>query len=295
MCIKSPRLFSILALCWALCSAVSLHMLSAFVSLAHAGEGKLIASAGLMQIEGSGGGGIVPWATLAGYDSREEISVNAMYTRVQLDDFSLNAYGASVSLYDRMELSIAQHDFEVQALNTQIKQQVFGLKYRLFGDAVYSTWPQVSVGWQHKRLLDGDIAQALDAQNAGHGNDFYVSATKISLGALWGYNTVYNATLRATQANQTGLLGFGSAQNEGYKIMLEASAGVLLSRHLVVGVEYRQKPDNLGLGEEDWKDLFISYISSKNISYTLAWAELGSIAGSDSQSGFYFSLSGSFL
>lgn len=260
-----------------------------------AGQGKLIATAGLMQFEGSGGGGIVPWATLAGHDSREEISINAMFTRVQLDDFRLNAYGASVSLYDKVEFSVAQHDFDVRALNTRIKQQIYGLKYRIYGDVVYSAWPQVSVGWQHKRLSDGNIAQLLGANNSSHGNDFYLAATKVDLGALWGYNTVYNLTLRATKANQVGLLGFGSIENNDYKIMAEGGVGVLLSRNLVVGVEYRQKPDNLKLGEQDWKDVFVSYIPAKNVSFTLAWSELGSIAGSEKQSGLYLSISGSFL
>ena len=45
--------------------------LSLAPTIALAGEGKLIGTAGLNQIEGSGGGGIVPWATLAGYDSRD--------------------------------------------------------------------------------------------------------------------------------------------------------------------------------------------------------------------------------
>lgn len=90
-----------------------------------------------------------------------------------------------------------------------------------------------------------------------------------------------------------GLLGFGGANNDSYDIMLEASAGILFSRHLVVGAEFRQKPDNLGLGEDHWKDLFISYIPSKNFNLTLAWAELGSIAGAPDQKGIYLSFNGS--
>ncbi|MDG6099039.1 DUF3034 family protein [Alteromonas sp. ZYF713] len=38
-----------------------------------AGDGKLIGNAGLQQIEGAGGGGIVPWAILAGYDTDTDI------------------------------------------------------------------------------------------------------------------------------------------------------------------------------------------------------------------------------
>lgn len=261
--------------------------------ISYATDGKLFGTAGLMQLEGSGGGGIVPWATLAGYDSREEVSFNAVSTRVEVDDYRLNVLGASVSLYDRVEVSVAQQIFEVPAFSTEIEQQVFGLKYRLFGDVVYSSYPQVSVGWQHKKLKDNAIASAVGASDSQSGNDIYIAATKVHLGAFAGYNAVWNLTARATKANQMGLLGFGGVNNDSYEIMLEGSAGILLSRNIAVGVEFRQKPDNLGLGEEHWKDVFISYIPSKAFNVTLAWADLGSIAGAPDQKGIYFSLQGS--
>ena len=75
--------------------------------------------------------------------------------------------------------------------------------------------------------------------------------------------------------------------------MTEASAGVLINQHVAVGLEYRQKPDNLGLKEDDWKDAFITYIPNKNMSFTLAWAELGTIAGTKDQNGWYVSLNAS--
>jgi hypothetical protein len=262
------------------------------VSSAQAGDGKLIGTAGLNQIEGSGGGGLVPWATLAGYDSQEQISVNAFTTQVQLDDYRLNVLGVSASFYDRVEISLAQHRFDLKTLGGEIKQNIYGLKYRIYGDIVYSTWPQVSIGLQYKKLKDGSIASAVGATNSISGTDIYVAATKIHLGALAGFNLVWNVTARATRANQLGLLGFGGVNNHNYQIMAEASAAVLFSRHLALGIEYRQKPDNLGLGEDDWLDVFISYIPNKNLSFTLAWAELGNIAGAKKQKGLYLSLNG---
>ncbi|GAC21278.1 DUF3034 family protein [Paraglaciecola arctica] len=260
--------------------------------LTQASDGKLIGTAGLNQIEGSGGGGIVPWATLAGYDSREQISVNAFTTQVDIDDYRLNVLGVSASFYDRVELSVAQHRFDLKTLGGDIKQNVYGIKYRIYGDVVYSVWPQLSVGIQHKELDDGSIARAVGAANNNSGTDIYLAATKVHLGAIAGFNAVWSLTARATKANQLGLLGFGGVNNDSYQIMAEASAGVLFSRHLAIGVEYRQKPDNLGLGEEDWVDVFVTYIPSKNLSFTLAWAELGSIAGAKDQSGIYLSLNG---
>jgi hypothetical protein len=262
------------------------------ISGAQSSDGKLIGTAGLNQIEGTGGGGIVPWATLAGYDSQEQISVNAFTTEVHLEDYRLNVLGVSASFYDRIEVSVVQHRFDLKTLGGEIKQNIYGLKYRLYGDVVYSTWPQVSIGLQHKKLQDGSIAAALGAINSSSGTDIYLAATKIHLGALFGFNTVWSVTARATKANQLGLLGFSGVNNDNYQIMAEASAAVLFSRHLAVGIEYRQKPDNLGLGEDDWLDVFISYIPNKDLSLTLAWAELGSIAGAEKQQGLYLSLNG---
>ncbi len=270
----------------------SLALMCISTSNAIAADGKLIGTAGLVQLEGSGGGGIVPWATLTGYDSREQISATATATQVEIDDYRLTMLGASVSVYDRVEISVAHQRFDLKSLGGDIKQNIFGLKYRLYGDVVYSGWPQVSVGVQHKRLEDKVIASALGADSASSGTDFYVAATKVHLGAIGGYNAVWNLAARATKANEMGLLGFGGTDNDDYEVMLEASAGILLSRHWALGVEYRQKPDNLGLNEDDWVDYFVTYIPSKNFSLTLAWAELGTIAGAQSQSGLYLSLNG---
>jgi hypothetical protein len=257
----------------------------------YAAEGKLIGTAGLSQVEGSGGGGIVPWATLSGYDSRDQFSVSAFTTQVDVDDYRLNVLGVSASFYDRVEVSAAQHRFDLKTLGGEIKQNIFGVKYKIYGDVVYSKWPQISAGLQYKQLEDKAIANALGADETS-GTDFYIAATKVHLGAIGGYNAVWNITARATKANEMGLLGFGSANQDSYEIMLEASAGILFSRNLAVGVEFRQKPDNLGLGEDNWQDFFISYIPSKSFNITLAWADLGRIAGADGQKGLYVSLNG---
>ena len=256
-----------------------------------AGNGKLIGTAGLNQLEGAGGGGIVPWATLSGYDSREQHSLNVFATQVNVDDYRLQVLGTSLSLYDRVELSAARQNFDLKTLGNEISQNVYGAKVRLYGDALYSAYPQVSAGVMYKELKDGVIAKALGSADSS-GTDYYLSATKVHLGAFAGYNLVWSLTARMTQANQLGLLGFGRQTDDHHELMMEGSVGVLFSRHLAVGAEYRQKPDNLGLGEEDWWDLFIAYIPSKTFNVTLAWAELGSIAGADDQNGLYLSIGG---
>ncbi len=256
-----------------------------------AGDGKLIATAGLIQVEGAGGGGLVPWATLPGYDSRDEYSVNAFSSYVTVDDYKLHALGASVSLYDRVELSVAQQSFSIKAGAGDIEQTIVGAKVRLYGDVIFSRWPQVSLGVLHKSLKDDAIALALGAQDTS-GTDVYIAATKVHLGAVSGYNLVWNATVRYTNANQMGLLGFGSVNDDSHELMLECTVGVLFNRHLAVGGEFRQKPDNIALPEEDWKAAFVTYIPNKNFNITVAYAMLGSIAGADDQNGLYVSIGG---
>jgi len=274
---------------------LSIFMLAITVLSPHgqvvAADGKLIGTAGLIELEGSGGGGIVPWATLSGYDSRDQVSVSAVSTLVDLDDYRLTVLGLTASFHDRLELSAARQIFDLTSLGGDIKQNIYGAKLRLYGDVVYSTWPQLSVGLQHKQLEDKTIAKALGAKDTS-GTDFYLAAAKVHLGAIAGYNAVWNLTARATKANELGLLGFGGPDGDSYELMMEGSAGVLFSRHIAVGAEYRQKPDNLGLGEDNWADLFVSYIPSKSFSLTAAWADLGSIAGARGQDGLYISFNG---
>jgi hypothetical protein len=274
-------------------TTVILALAMSIAIAAQAGEGKLLATPGVIQLEGSGGSGIVPWATLAGYASQDEIAVSAFATRVSVEDYRLSAWGAAVNLYDRVELSVASQNFELRASGAEISQDIFGVKARVAGNLVYSALPQVAVGVQHKRLNDGDIAAAVGADDAKSGTDVYITASKLHLGAAYGYNVLWTLAARATKANQMGLLGFGGDKDDSYSVQLEASAVLLLSRQLAIGFDYRQKPDNLGFAKEQrWKDYFIAYVPNKHINLTLAYVDLGSIAGQPSQTGTYVSLTG---
>lgn len=271
-------------------AGITLGLLPVF---AWAGEGKLQETAGVTQIEGSSGGGLVPWATLAGYDSRDEFSLSAFSTRVSVDDFRLYAFGAALGLFDRVELSVARQTFDLIDTPYEINQNIIGAKVRLYGDVVYSSWPQLSAGVQYKELQDDLLAELVGAEETDNGTDFYLAASKAHLGALFGYNLFWDLTLRGTKANQFGLLGYGGANNDSYEMMVEGSLAVLLGRKVALGMEYRQKPDNLaGLEEEDAMDVFVAYIPNKHFNLTAAWVDLGTIAGSDPQSGPYFSFTG---
>ncbi|TMO77239.1 DUF3034 domain-containing protein [Pseudoalteromonas sp. S3776] len=270
------------------CLLLGLLMTSSFYGLAS--DGKLLATPGVSQIEGSGGGGIVPWAQLAGYASEDEFSVNGFCSHADVTDYTLDVCGAQVNLFNRVEFSYAQQRFDVPALDTEIEQSITGAKIRLYGDIVYSKWPQLSLGVQHKSLDDGAVATLVGAKDTS-GTDYYLAASKLHLGAVGGLNWFWNLTTRYSEANQLGLLGYGGA-NDNAKILFEGSTAVFLNRSVAVGIEYRQKSNNLNLGEQDWKDLFIAWMPNKHVSVTAAYLDLGSIAGASDQTGWYVSVTG---
>lgn len=251
---------------------------------------KILGTPGVSQLEGSGGGGFVPWAQLGGYSDSHHLSLAGFCSRANVDDYSLRTCGVRGDFYDRVEVSYTEQEFDVDALNTRIRQDIVGVKVRLFGDVVYSDLPQVSIGFQSKRLKDRAIADLLGARDDS-GTDVYIAMSKVHLSALWDRNVFWNLTMRNTDANQIGLLGFGSQQG-GREWLAEASAAIFVNRYLAIGAEYRQKPDNLALREDDWKNLFIAYFVNKHVNVTLAYLDLGDIAGGVDQTGYWLSVTG---
>ena len=263
--------------------------------------GRLIATGGATALEGMAGGGIVPWAVLAGYGTNDQIGGSTFYTRVQPQDYALEAYGLSLSLFNRVELSAARHVLHLDTLgralgdpNAKLRQMVYGAKLRLFGDIVYTDWPQVAAGIQYKRHENFAVPRAVGALD-NDGIDVYLAASKLWLAGPSDRTWFANLTLRSTRANQLGLLGFGGDRNSGRSILAEGSLGVFVNRHWVIGAEYRQKPNNLGFAtEEDWHDIFVGWFPNKHVSVVAALARLGSIAGVSKQDGYYLSAELSF-
>ena len=260
---------------------------------------RLWATGGVTTIEGSAGGGLVPWAMLAGYASDREWGGTVTLSRAKVDDFTLDVAGAAVNWHNRVEVSIARQTLDLDTLGAtlgedELSQDIFGIKARLFGDVLYSDYGQWSLGLQHKRQRDFDIPEAVGAED-DQGTDVYLSASKLFFAAVLDRNLLVNATVRGTKANQGGLLGFGGDRNDDYEAMLETSAGLLLNRNWIIGAEYRQKPDNLGFAtEDDWWDAFVVWVPDRRLSVTAAWTNLGDIAGLEDQRGPYLSLQGSF-
>ena len=243
-----------------------------------------------------------------------ETGGSAYFTHVGTRDYGLNSYGAALGIQDRYEVSVARQDLNTRGTGTalglpglHLRQNIVGAKLRVLGDAVLDsdTWvPQVAVGLQYKTLDSTGFDATLNALGAKRsGTDFYVSATKL----LLGQSLLLNGTLRATKANQNGLLGYGATLNgdeRQYSLQPELSLAWLVSKNVAIGAEYRFMRNKLetagraaglgnGLRSEDWKDIFIAWAPSKNVSLTLAYVDLGVIVpattASRKQTGYYLS------
>jgi hypothetical protein len=264
-------------------------------------DGRLLATGGASSIEGGAGGGITPWAVLSGYGERDEWGADVFATRVETADYRLDVAGIGVAFDNRIELSYARQHFDLGTLarnlnlpQNSLSQDIFGLKVRLFGDLIYEQLPQVSLGVQYKRQKDFLIPSLVGAQRS-EDTEGYLSASRLILGGAFGYNLLLNGNLRYSRANELGLLGFGGDRRDRHSVLKEGSVAVLFNPRWALGVEYREKPDNLSFaGESDWADLFLGYFPNKNLALVLAYARLGEIATLDNQEGVYLSVQGSF-
>lgn len=275
--------------------ALTTAALAATLALpAHAGQGKLLLTGGVSSIDGAAGGGLTPWALTGSYATQGEWGGTAFVTGAQTQHYGLRVVGAALAWDDRLEFSWARQRLDTEdnlaplgLPGLQLEQDIVGAKWRVAGDAVLDSdsWrPQVALGWLHKRAkangLTPTLTGPLGARRSGH--ELYASATKLWLAS----GLLTNLTLRATRANQNGLLGHGGAENRRWHLMPELSVAKLLSPSLAVGVEARMKPNHLersvlgtgALREQDWFDAFVAWAPNKQVSVTAAWVDLGAIA-----------------
>ncbi len=261
------------------------------------------AQAAVTQVEGQAGGGIVPWALLSG-------GPTVSTTWVDTGDYTLSSVALQTSIAKWVELSYARITFDPGAYHPvgHINVDVIGAKVRLL--EMNDTMPAVSFGVQYK-MQEGStkLNGLLESMGADdNGVDFYLAATKII--PVAGKKLLLNGTIRATKANQIGILGFGSNSDDSYQAQFEGSIGVFLNKKTVLGVEYRMKPNNqltngstVNWKEDDWADLFFAYFPTPNMAVVAAAALFGDIApvnntdsgykGTD-QRGIYLQVQASF-
>lgn len=262
--------------------------------------GKLLLTNGITSVEGASGGGLTPWAVIAGNETEDGVGLSVHATVVELKSYDVWIAGVSIGLFDRVELSYARQNFKTNEIGAALglgvdyafNQDVFGAKVKLAGDLVYgaAAIPAIAVGVQYKKNLNGDAVRAIGAADDA-GIDYYVSATKLLLSR----SVLAGVTVRATKANQIGILGFGGDKRHSYSVQVEGSIAWQLSPKLAVGGEYRTKPNNLSIArEDDWYDAFVTYALNRHLTATVAYSDLGSIATVSKQRGVLFSLQASY-
>ena len=204
-----------------------------------ADEGKLLLTAGFSDLEGAGGGGLVPLAFISGYGSSDSWGANVHFTYIPVKDFRVDAYGASAGLFDRVEISYTRQRLDVTGTaleGLRIQQDVFGLKIKLIGNAVYdqdSPLPQIAVGadYKHNLGIDNGAQVGLPGLNSPtqlgarseHAPDYYLAATKVFLAQ----SVLLNVVVRETKDNEFGLLGYGGDLHSGYTAHPEATIAYL--------------------------------------------------------------------
>jgi len=233
-------------------------------------DGKVLLTGGVFTVDGAGGGGAVPWATISGYETREGINGSAAFTYVNLPALQVSFYGVNVGFYDRLELSYVTARLSlnlpivdvagllqaagvggslgVNPWNNTLQMDTYGAKRRLFGDAVYTSdsyIPQVALGVLYKDNMSKALVKTLGASK-NKDYEIYLAATKI----LFPISTLVNVTARYTSANEDGLTGFGECSNttdctDKRKVRAEVSIAHLVAKNTAIGGEWQEHGSNL--------------------------------------------------
>ncbi len=150
------------------------------------GQGKLLLTGGVSQVEGAAGGNLTPWATISGYGTNDQIGRPAI-TPMSIPTTSRwnrmarccrSAIASSSRSRSRASACRISARRWASAQDFKIDVTTYGAKVRLFGDAILDqdNWiPQVSVRRADKDNEQDALVQSLGAD--GDGTDFYVSAT----------------------------------------------------------------------------------------------------------------------
>ncbi len=259
-----------------------------------AADGRLAWTGGVTEIEGAAGGGLVPWALITGLGTADEIGGSAFASGASTPRFDFRAAGVALGIDDRLELSYARQWFGIGQVvpGVTLGQDVVGAKLKLAGDAVFDQdrwWPQLSAGAIYKRTRDFESVPAALGAHAGTSTDFYLAATKVFLGGLAGRNVLLDVTVRRSDANQLGLLGFGGTRGEQWQP--EGSAAIWLTDSVLLGLEYRRKFGGLATPVEgSARDVFAAWEPWRNLTIVAAFVDLGPVAFQQPQRGGYLSV-----
>lgn len=211
------------------------------------------------------------------------VELGYAFNRLDIGDLDTDIMAAG--LPDIQEDTVELHNFNARAL--LLKE----------GDFDQSWMPAVTLGLHYKHNstvddIDSRLGGALDANGIEDdaGVDVSLYASKLFTSTPRPF--FINAGLRSTKAAHIGLLGF----TDDRKTLFEANFGVLVLDNLVIGGEYRQKPDEytpiptLIEKEEDWWSAFITYVVNDQMTASIAYIHMGDVLNheADDTYGFKF-------
>lgn len=264
-----------------------------------------LAAGPLLNVEGVAGGGLVPCAYLPpapaegsgiGRPVMAQWIVNGRDTHIYSSSIALN-------LLDRFEAGIAHVMLDFNRIKSDIEHKSHGqvrprenamhltvvhLKTLLVREA--PARPALALTAEYKynhtiEKIDENVMGALTAigyQNCW-GVDLDVTLSKTLPDLLW-WPLLVHANLRLTRAAQIGLLGFC----DHYSAHLEAAASLVLRPNLLVGAEFRQKPDpyhslssslpGFSMREDDSWDLNIAWNPIPRLTLAAAYLCYGNAA-----------------
>ncbi len=241
------------------------------------------AQAAVTNIDGQAGGGLVPWALLSS-------GPTVALTHIGTSNLNINSVAVNTSFSNLVEVSYARNMLNVSGStlggNNVDNVDNFGLKVKL--NDMSDAMPQFALGLVYKKvngnLYNNVLSPALGINNSG--TDVYAAASKIV--NIGGKNVLLNGVLRASKANQLGLLGFGGGNaagaKTGYSLKPEVSAEIFAADNVIVGAEYRAQPSNSTaatnpvLQQNSAYDFNIVYVANKNFTLTAAYVSLGQVA-----------------
>jgi len=267
----------------ALAAVSGLYCANASAGFFDLNTGKVFLTNGAVITDGASGGGINPWATIGGMETRDGVNGTVHYTYANLPSFTLNSVGLLVGLWDRLELSYTWDtgptsstyntvglltntlnslltnpviaplltplgltqtaNTGIEPFNTQVIMNVVGLKLRLFGDAIYNSDSLIPQVAIGGFYKWNANKQLLHTLGAAKADDFEAYVSATKI--FFPLSTLISATGRYTSANQTGLVGFGGPDGNKRTFRGEFSIAYLLNKQTAIGAEYAMHSDNL--------------------------------------------------
>ncbi|MFV1975731.1 MAG: DUF3034 family protein [Candidatus Scalindua sp.] len=218
----------------------------------------------------------------------------------------LEAFTVSETLWGRLEFGYALNHFDLGDLPRDIRAATgvntiedsvylhnFNARLQLLkeGDFKKSWMPALTLGLHYKKNEDTDV---IDRRLGGAFSDIGIKdndGVDVTLFASKMIKSLprplmLNVGVRSTEAAQMGLLGF----TEKRETVFEGNFGILALDNLVIGGEYRQKPDEydeipgLIAEEENWWDGYITYIANDHLTMSVAYIHFGDLLNHDDSS-----------